>query len=85
MVIEEAVEEFKEIMETWCTHCGECCKKQAVFLTDVEAPIITQSLKELGNIVLVKKHLRINSTVFNLWHRFVLHCVQFVAQVCIAF
>jgi Fe-S-cluster containining protein len=73
MVIEKAVEEFKEIMDSWCTHCGECCKKQAVFLTDVEAPIIAQSLKELGDISLVKKHLRINSTVFNLWHRFVLH------------
>jgi hypothetical protein len=49
MVIEKAVEEFKEIMDSWCTHCGECCKKQAVFLTDVEAPIIVQSLKELGD------------------------------------
>ena len=73
MVIEKAVEEFKEIMDSWCTHCGERCKKQAVFLTDVEAPIIARSLKKLGDIVLVKKHLRINSTVFNLWHRFVLH------------
>jgi Fe-S-cluster containining protein len=73
MMIEKAVEEFKEIMDSWCTHCGECCKKQAVFLIDVEAQIITQSLKELGGASLVKKHLRINSTVFNLWHRFVLN------------
>lgn len=72
-MIEKAVEEFKEIMDSWCTHCGECCRKQAVFLTDVEAPIITQSLKELGEVSLVKKHLGINSTVFNLWHRYVLH------------
>lgn len=72
-MIEKAVEEFKEIMDSWCTHCGECCKKQAVFLTDVEAPIIAQSLKELGDGLLTKRHLRINSTVFNLWHRFVLH------------
>jgi Fe-S-cluster containining protein len=73
MVIENAVEEFKRILDSWCTHCGECCTKQAVFLTDVEAPIIAQSLRELGDEALVKKHLRINSTVFNLWHRFVLH------------
>ena len=73
MVIERAVEEFRKIVDSWCTHCGECCRKQAVFLTDVEAPIIAQSLKELGSTSLVKKHLRINSTVFNLWHRFVLH------------
>ena len=73
MVIEEAVEEFKEIMDSLCTHCGECCKNQAVFLTDVEAPVIAKSLKELGDTPLVQKHLGINSTVFNLWQRFVLH------------
>jgi Fe-S-cluster containining protein len=73
MVIEKAVEEFKGILDSWCTHCGECCRKQTVFLTDVEAPVIAQSLKEFGGEALAKKHLRINSTVFNLWHRFVLY------------
>ena len=73
MVIENAVEEFKGILDSWCTHCGACCRKQAVFLTDVEAPIVAQSLVALRGEELAKKHLRINSTVFNLWHRFVLH------------
>lgn len=60
-------------MDSWCTHCGECCREQAVFLTDVEAPFIARALIELGGTSLAKEHLRINSTVFNLWHRFVLH------------
>ncbi len=86
MVIEKAVEKFREIMDSWCTHCGECCRKQAVFLTDVEAPVIAQSLRALGGEALVKKHLRINSTVFNLWHRFVLYfddnCPFHIAERC---
>ncbi|MHA2353109.1 MAG: hypothetical protein ACXABX_08325, partial [Candidatus Thorarchaeota archaeon] len=65
-------------MDSLCVHCGECCKKQAVFLTDVEAPIIAQSLIEMGGTSFAKEHLSINSTVFNLWHRYVLnfedHC-----------
>jgi hypothetical protein len=73
MLIEEVIEEFKEIMDSLCVHCGECCKKQAVFLTDVEAPIIARSLIELGGTSLAKEHLSINSTVFNLWHRYVLN------------
>lgn len=73
MVIKRAAKEFREILDSWCTHCGECCRKQAVFLTDVEAPHIARLLEELGGRSSTKKHLRINSTVFNLWHRFVLH------------
>lgn len=73
IVIEKAVNEFREIMDSLCTHCGECCKKQAVFLTDVEAPIIAQALIELGGTSLAKEHLGINSTIFNLWHRYVLN------------
>ena len=72
-MIEKAVEEFKEIMDSLCVHCGECCRKQAVFLTDVEAPSIAQSLIELGGTSFAKEHLSINSTVFNLWHRYVLN------------
>ncbi|MHA2384368.1 MAG: hypothetical protein ACXACT_17475 [Candidatus Thorarchaeota archaeon] len=72
MPIEKAVEELKKIMDSLCTHCGECCSKQAVFMTDVEAPIIAQSLIELGGTSLAKEHLKINSTIFNLWHTYVL-------------
>ncbi|MFW9798575.1 MAG: hypothetical protein ACFFE2_16165 [Candidatus Thorarchaeota archaeon] len=73
MLIEKVVEELKEIMDSLCVHCGECCKKQAVFLTDVEAPIIAQSLIELGGTSFAKEYMSINSTVFNLWHRYVLN------------
>jgi len=73
MLIEETVEELKGIMDSLCTHCGECCRKQAVCLTDVEAPFIAQSLIEMGGTSFAKEHLSINSTVFNLWHRYVLN------------
>ncbi|MFX1579721.1 MAG: YkgJ family cysteine cluster protein [Promethearchaeota archaeon] len=65
--------EFREIMDSLCTHCGVCCKKQAVFLTDAEAPIIAQAMVELGGTSLAKEHLSLNSTVFNLWDRYVLN------------
>jgi Fe-S-cluster containining protein len=73
MLIEKVVEELKEIMDSLCVHCGECCKKQAVFLTDNEAPIIAQSLIELGGTSFAKEYMSINSTIFNLWHRYVLN------------
>ena len=60
-------------MDSLCTHCGECCKKQAVFLTDVEASTIALSLIEMGGTSFAKEYLSINSTVFNLWHRYVLN------------
>ena len=73
MVIDETVEEFSKIMDSLCVDCGECCKKQAVFLTDVEAPIIARSLIEMSGTSFAKEHMSINSTVFNLWHRYVLN------------
>ncbi len=73
MLIEKKVEDLKEIMDSLCTHCGECCRKQAVFLTDVEAPIIALSLIEMGGTSFAKEHMSINSTVFNLWHKYVLN------------
>ena len=71
-VITKPVIEFKEVFDSLCTHCGECCRGQAIFLTDVEAPFIARRLKELGGNSLVENHLSINSTVFDKWHRYVL-------------
>jgi Fe-S-cluster containining protein len=89
IVIEEAVEKFRKIMDSLCTHCGECCRKQAVCLTDVEAPIIAQALIEMGGTSLAKEHLRINSTVFNLWHRYVLnfdnYCPFYINNQCLIY
>ncbi|MHA2241542.1 MAG: YkgJ family cysteine cluster protein [Candidatus Thorarchaeota archaeon] len=71
-VITKAVFEFKEVFDSLCTHCGECCRGQAIFLTDVDAPIVAQCLKELEGNLLVKKHLSTNSTIFDKWHKYVL-------------
>ena len=71
-MITKAVFEFKKVFDSLCTHCGECCRGQAIFLTDVDAPIVAQCLKELGGNSLVKKHLSINSTIFDKWHKYVL-------------
>ncbi|MHA2374268.1 MAG: YkgJ family cysteine cluster protein [Candidatus Thorarchaeota archaeon] len=76
-MIAKAVFEFKKVFDSLCTHCGECCKGQAIFLTDVDAPIIAQRLKEMGGNSLVESHLSINSTVFDKWHRYVLQFEEY--------
>ena len=38
---------FIEVLERFqnlCTHCGECCKKNAYFLNDLEAHVIYNEL-----------------------------------------
>ena len=68
-----SLNQILDITQDMCTHCGECCKSELFFLSDVEAPIIAQHLLKKGGIQLVKDHIRENPTVFNRFGRYIFH------------